>query len=144
MRRTTLGLALILLLAGANARGGDAKKDKEKLQGTWMLTSMEVGGKAVPLPKDAKLIFAGDKLTATGGPMGDEHATYKLDAGKKPRQIDLIEKKDGKDGKTIQGIYSIEGDTLKLAFAVEAEKGPRPTAFEGKEVGVMTLKRVKS
>ena len=62
--------------------------------------------------------------------------TIKLDAAKEPKHIDMTGKKDGK---TVQGIYIIEGDTLKIAYRFPA--AGRPTSFDGKDVFMETLER---
>ncbi len=144
MRRVLLGLGVAVLLAGTSAWGGDAtKKDREKLQGTWAVKSIVAAGKEIPT-KGEKMVIAGDKMTMKGGPKGDEYGTYTINAGKTPKQITMTEKKDGKDGDVMQGIYTLEGDTLKLAFSTKGPGGARPTSFNDKEAAVITLKREKS
>jgi hypothetical protein len=58
MRLLTPTLALVLLAAGfasltpaQDAKGNLIKQEWKKLQGTWALASLEVGGKAVPAEK---------------------------------------------------------------------------------------------
>jgi uncharacterized protein (TIGR03067 family) len=138
----TLGLAAVVLAASL-AQGGDAKKDREKLQGTWLVKSMRIGGKDVPPPvKDGKLTFTGDKWTQTGGG-SSEKGTYKLDSTKTPKHIDVVLQLDGKDGLTLPGIYRLEGDTLQIAMPAKGLFSPRPTSFEDKNAAVLTLKREK-
>src|SRR5438128_2151842 len=109
MRRTMVGLALSSLLAGANAWGGDAsKKDREKLQGTWVATSLRLRGKDGPPPTAGSTwVFSKEKITVLGGPKKDQYWTYKLDAATSPKEIDITEQKDGKDGEVTRGIYRI-------------------------------------
>ena len=70
-----------------------------------------------------KIKFVGDKLvldlfgTKTEG-------TFKLDPTKKPRTIDLT-----LDDKTSQGIYELNGDSLKIVLAEPGQ--PRPKDFNG-------------
>jgi hypothetical protein len=56
---------------------------------------------------------------------GDQDATIILNAGREPKHIDMTDKKDGK---TVQGIYIIEGDTLKIAYRFPAAGRPTSTA----------------
>ena len=143
MRPMTLGLVAVVL-ATSLAQGGDAKKDQEKLQGTWVVKSMLEGGKEVPPPvKDTKLTFAGDKWTQTGGPVKEE-GTYRLDSTKKPKQIDVVVKRSGKDDLVLRGIYALESDSLKIGLSAQGPKGPRPTSFDDKDAVVFILKKQKS
>jgi uncharacterized protein (TIGR03067 family) len=142
MRWITFGLSLVVL-AGASAWGGDdTKKDQEQIQGTWEPTGLSFGGKAFPTPAKnlPTRIFTGDKLTTKDpgkkGEFAVEEATFKLDAAKDPKHIDITQKRDGK---TVRGIYLLEGDTLKIAYHLGGEA--RPTKFDGDGVFVETLKR---
>jgi uncharacterized protein (TIGR03067 family) len=137
-----LQLGLVVLLAGSSAWGGDAKKDRDKLQGTWVVKSMTEGGKDVPPPaKDLKLTFAGDRWTQKGG--GDsQEGTYKLDPTKTPKHIDMVVQQDGKDALLGLGIYALEGDTLRVGMP-KGLFSPRPTSFDDKNAAVLTLKREK-
>jgi uncharacterized protein (TIGR03067 family) len=144
MRKTLAGVAVFILMAGTAVWGGDTKKDKEKLQGTWTLTQIELGGKKIDLPegKSMQLIFTGDKVMMKGSPKGDEEGAYTIDASKKPKQITLTKKDGGADEK-MPGIYEIEGDTLRIATSIMGPKGPRPTGFDDKMAAIMILKKAK-
>ena len=140
MRRVLFGLVAVSLLAGAFARGGDAKKDEERIQGTWVVKSFRVGGEEKPPPvKDGKLTLSKGTWKQTGEGRTEE-GMYKLDTTKKPKWIDVTEK----GGASIPGIYTLEGDTLKFAMPRKGPKGPRPNSFDDKDASVVVLKRVKS
>jgi uncharacterized protein (TIGR03067 family) len=135
----TLGLVAVVLAASL-AQGGDAMKDRDKLQGTWVVKSRLAGGKEVPpAAKHDKLTFAGDRWIYTGVPVKEE-GTYKLDPTKKPKHIDVFEK----GGRVHKGIYALEGDSLKVGMPAKGPGGPRPVSFDDKEADVLTLKREKS
>ena len=53
--RQMTSLAAVLLVLPVISRGGDAKTDKEKLQGTWKLVSLEADGEQGPAHIVAKL-----------------------------------------------------------------------------------------
>jgi RNA polymerase sigma factor (sigma-70 family) len=112
-----------------NAPAGDdnaSKTDQEKIQGTWIIVSRkiwddkgkEIKGEGPEAEKVAehikqkklKLIFAGEKLTLSGG---DETPSfkYKLDPSKKPKTFDAVADKEAHIG-----IYSLDGKELKLCF----------------------------
>jgi uncharacterized protein (TIGR03067 family) len=141
------GVAAFALMAGTAVWGGDANKEKDKLKGTWTLTSLEIGGKKIDLPgeKSMQLVFSGDKVMVKGaGPKGDkdEEGTYTIDATKKPKHLTLTKKGGGADD-TMEGIYEIEGDTLKIGSSAKGPKGPRPTGFDDPAVAIMILKKAK-
>ena len=116
-----------------------AASDVEKIQGTWLLISGERGGKALPpeITKNITLVFAGDKLTTKNKDRKTE-ATFKLDATRKPKEIDI-----DMEGSVGRGIYQLDGDNLKIAHGEVG--GPRPTEFPKELSGltVLVLKREK-
>jgi uncharacterized protein (TIGR03067 family) len=139
-RRGLILFGAALLLAADSPKADDKKEDKDLIQGTWVLVSGERGGKPLPdeIVKGAKMTFAGDKITIKTKDR-EIKGTFKLDPSKKPKAMDV--KLDGNDG---QGIYSLEGDTLKIAHG--ADRDPRPTEFATKEntnLVLLVLKREK-
>jgi RNA polymerase sigma factor (sigma-70 family) len=62
---------------------------------------------------------------------------YKLDAAAQPKAIDLIPEEGPARGKTLRGIYSLEGDELKICYVSpktpEPEKKPRPDELAAKK-----------
>jgi uncharacterized protein (TIGR03067 family) len=125
---------------------GKAADDKEKLQGTWVWVEAErAGKKAGPEEiKDFKMTFHGDKINVNPNPSGENReGIFKLDPTQKPKTIDLMPQDGPEKGKTIRGIYSLEGDTLKLCFDDQGDQD-RPTDFtskEGSRLVVITLRR---
>jgi uncharacterized protein (TIGR03067 family) len=145
-----MNLRLFLLLAlglsvAAAPKNDAAKADRDKLQGTWTVVSLEVGGNEVGADetKNFKLEFKGDKVIFTDGKQTHE-GTFKLEPTAKPKAIDVIPL-DGPDkGKTERGIYAFEGETLKICGA-DADK-ERPKGFttkEGTGRTLVVLKRAK-
>jgi uncharacterized protein (TIGR03067 family) len=99
--------------------GGPKKADanKKALQGTWVAVAGENSKEKFDKElKDIRLVFQGDKLTLR---LGGEvlHATYKLDPSRKPKAIDLTSAGGRARGKTVLGIYALEGGALSLRFA---------------------------
>jgi uncharacterized protein (TIGR03067 family) len=72
------------------------------------------------------MVFSGDTVTI---PIKEarKQVPFKLDPSKKPKQIDL----EIMEGQPNKGIYSLEGDTLKLCVS-EDENEDRPTEFATK------------
>jgi uncharacterized protein (TIGR03067 family) len=134
--RYAVVVAVMLPLASGFGAAGGQKDDKDQLQGDWVVVSMERGGTKLENTKDRKLVVNADKWTAPGG----GEFTFKIDATKSPKQLDLMLEKNGKES-TWQGIYKIEGDTLTFCRSFAAG-GERPTEFKGgPAVFLMVCKR---
>jgi uncharacterized protein (TIGR03067 family) len=136
-----------LLSAAEGKKPADAgKKDLDNLKGSWSATAMEVGGQkaAEADVKNSKIIFDGEKVTLVEGDK-KKPATFKLDASKKPATMDITPTEGPEKGKVTKAIYMLDGDTLKIAMALD-EKSQRPTAFSTKKdtpVCLMVFKRDK-
>jgi uncharacterized protein (TIGR03067 family) len=138
MKRYVVGVIVIAGIAGA------AEVDGESLQGEWMLSSVEVQGMTYPAPagRGGSIVFAKDgKLILKDPGKPDKIGSYTTDAGKSPKQLNLIQ---DKEGKPTPCIYEVEGDSLKFALSTEAAKGKRPSGFSGEKVLIVHLKRQKS
>jgi uncharacterized protein (TIGR03067 family) len=124
--------ALIAILALAPmddkpaAKGGDVAK----LQGTWV-------GKAGQADErmDVQIEFQGNSVTMTFVRDGQKRVgrgTFKLDEAARPRALDLVDFRAPEDTPPRPSppfIYAVEGDTLKLCGAGDADQ-PRPTEFK--------------
>ena len=132
-------VVFFLMLSLALAQDDAGKKDLDNLQGVWQMVSMEIEGKALPADeiKGFKLTVKGNKGSHPGKDAKNDEATIKLDPSKTPKTIDMATK-----GMTFVGIYSIEGDNLKICGAKAG--GDRPTEYKGgKDVVYYVLKRDK-
>lgn len=137
MRLTAL-LILPLVLVAANGAQDDAdNKELKKLEGSWLLVSGESKGEALPekILKNAKLTIVGDKHTVE---LGEDTivGTHRLDATKKPKEIDATDTEGPFKGKKMLGIYKLEKDQFTVCFA--APDKDRPTEFTTKS-GTGTL-----
>jgi uncharacterized protein (TIGR03067 family) len=130
-----------LLLAADQAADQAGEKrpmtDHERIQGTWELLSGERNSKPLPdeIVKQVTLVFSGNELTTKTKDRSTK-ATFKLDPGKEPKEIDLH-----MDGNVGKGIYHLEKDGLKIAHGEVDE--PRPSQFpkSGSGLTVLILKR---
>jgi len=117
--------------------GKGAKSDKDKLQGTWQVVSGERMGKPIPEPEKHKLVIEDDTLTIKRGDEVVFKGKVKLDPSKKPKTLDMELTEDAggqKKGQVSQGIYLIEGDTLKWCNAAPgAEDRPKEYSTNDKK-----------
>jgi uncharacterized protein (TIGR03067 family) len=129
----------------------DAKKELDKLQGTWLVVGAEEEGKEIHEEdlKEAKETFVvkGGKMTYCRD--GKVQVTMKISLapGETPKEMDLAFTDGPEKGYKNHAIYQLDGDRLKLRmndkFGGNSEN-ERPTEFstaQGKEAVLFTLKR---
>jgi uncharacterized protein (TIGR03067 family) len=148
MKHLLACLALGLLVA-ADAPKEGLKQDKQKLQGTWKAVTAQERGETRDNTEDRFLIFSGDEFSVKRGDETIVKGKFKIDASKKPNEMDMEitdARKDDLNGKTALAIYELDGDTLKWC-ASEPGGTERPKEFssnaENKHI-LATLKREKS
>jgi uncharacterized protein (TIGR03067 family) len=129
--------------------GGDdsAKSELKKLQGTWKVTRMEVDGTVIPLQAFAKVGVRIEEDRMTFQDQGKPYDVIEITVRptKQPRQIDLHYVAGLKKGVKEEGIYELDGDTLKICQSLNAKK-QRPTDLQspkGAARQLMILKHVK-
>jgi RNA polymerase sigma factor (sigma-70 family) len=119
-----------------------AKGDKEQIQGTWKVVKEEVNGAesadSEELKKKCKWVITGDKITIEFDGQNAEF-TYSLDLKKTPKTIDL--KNVG--GEKMEGIYSLQGDELKICTALVGKERPQEFDTKSGEATLLVLKRAK-
>ncbi|MDZ4686488.1 MAG: TIGR03067 domain-containing protein [Planctomycetaceae bacterium] len=144
MRSAALLTFFVSLLAAAQDVSKDkTNEDAATLKGRWEIVSSEFEGKPASAAYRAGtvIVFEGDKLYFTDGFAKSAPATFKLDEKAKPRSIDIGE--DKSDRKAGKGIYSLDGDSLKLCLNLV---GVRPKEFKtvaGDKTNLFVLKRQK-
>jgi uncharacterized protein (TIGR03067 family) len=147
-----LGIATSLVLAAAPP-DKSATSDKEKLQGTWQLVSIELNKQNIPLEDlksgkvvvAAQLVVKGDSYVFT---LGEERLelTFTMDQTKTPKTIDMTIVAGKEKGKVYHGIYKLEGDIYTICRNFEPDND-RPTEFATKvDTGLMIVvwKRCKT
>ena len=129
MRKPLLLLLLAALAAGfAPApfpRPERRRTDLEKMQGTWVLDSMLLDGRT-SRRGGTRVTIEGDRLKyVNDGKVGVEYVLT-LSPSQRPREY--VSRQVG-TAVIFQGLYSVQGHTLKFAYNGSGES--RPTAFEG-------------
>jgi uncharacterized protein (TIGR03067 family) len=122
-----------LLLAGS--AGGAPGGDRERLEGTWVLSSLEINGQVVPLTDAktgrpafvARLAVKGDRYVLTAGE-NRLAMTHRLDPRASPKRIDLTALAGPDKGQTFQGIYKLEGDAFTVCRPADPGQA-RPKTF---------------
>ena len=120
----------------------------KKLEGTWIVTRTEQGGRV--LEKDEAgsnlVTFTGTKCTIISNLGGGQKLTLEntitLDPSRDPKWMDVTAVKPKQ---TWKGIYELKGDTLKAVFQGNKD-GPRPTEFRtrpGSAEVMYTYRRVR-
>jgi uncharacterized protein (TIGR03067 family) len=118
-------------------------KELQALSGTFNVTTFEENGKKFPEEdlKKMKVVQKGAKWSFHYG----EEVTEGEDSvhpGKTPKEIDSTYTSGLNKGKTVKGLYAIDGDTIKYCWAAPGKD--RPKAFESKAdsgITVMILKK---
>jgi uncharacterized protein (TIGR03067 family) len=146
MRKYGVVVLALGLLVGAGKAKAEDKTDKDKIQGSWSLVTLEENGESQKVAEDSdkyiKLKIDADKFQVTLS-KGEHEAIFKVDSSKKPKTIDLTLKGGDEDGKEMKGFYELDGDTLKICIG-SPEHPDRPAEFKSKdEIKVFTFKRVK-
>jgi len=138
-----VALTLVFLFSLA-ARSGDAK-DGDTIQGTWLPSAAELGGKMFPdeVRKTIKLVIKGDKYTVTVGEKVDK-GTVKLNPAAKPKALDITGTEGPNKGKTILAIYERNVDTLRVCYDLSGKNRPKEfKTKEGTQLFLVTYKREK-
>ena len=133
-----LAVGLVALLVWLPGQNGN---DTEKLQGRWRLVAQAADGQPETTTDLKDLLFVVDDDRATI--VHDDEpieTTYTLGMTKRPKTIDMMILDGPEQGKTIEAIYSFDGDNLKLCWNEDTFE--RPSGFQSKQhLVVSTFKR---
>jgi uncharacterized protein (TIGR03067 family) len=121
---------LVCVLLAQPANDDKAKKDLDKMQGTWTMQALEVDGKDLPADKlgDTQLIVKADDYHTRV--KGKDLAGFriKLDPSKDPKEIDMIKKEADGTETVFKGIYVFENGVFKMCRGLNADQR-RPNQF---------------
>jgi uncharacterized protein (TIGR03067 family) len=136
-------IVLTLMLSFALAATGDDAKDGDSLNGTWLPSAAELGGKMFPdeVRQTIKLAIKDDQYTVTVGNQVDQ-GTVKLNPAATPKELDITGTEGPNKGRTILAIYERDGDTLRVCYDLSGQG--RPTELkttEGTQLFLVTYQR---
>jgi uncharacterized protein (TIGR03067 family) len=142
-------LALLAMAPLCFATQGDTvKTELAKLEGAWQVVGHETEGKATneEFWRTVQFFFKGNQLTFKGDDILSKKVariTLVIDPSTTPRVIDMRIVEGEFKGTTLEGVYELKGDDLKICFRNDAMKN-RPTDFSTKQdanLVLFTLKR---
>ncbi len=122
---------VLLAVCGLLAVGAGPADDSKALEGTWRGWVVEGKGETSDRGLvQLELVIKGDRIVAKQlngkeGSLGE--GTYRLSVLGKQKAIDATRTSAPAKGRTHQGIYALEGDTLR--WCVANPNGDRPTEF---------------
>jgi uncharacterized protein (TIGR03067 family) len=121
-------LAILAVIAFAVDK---PETDREKIQGVWLVESLQEDGKAAPDEKAiTEVVIKDDKIILKYAKLRHEAInTFQLDGSTKLKSLDITA--PGLKG-SLPGVYQLEGDNLKLCWSTNP-RGMRPEEFVTKE-----------
>jgi uncharacterized protein (TIGR03067 family) len=152
-------LCLLLCVSGrthAETPKTDAKKESEKVEGSWTVASWLASGSVRNAEKLVVKISGGSisfvsplpQMPSAIGSSGDFYE-FKIDASRTPKRILMTNARphDGQPAK-INAIYRLDGDKLELCYNFDpAKRGTAPKSFDGQQGSgqeLIVLKRTKA
>jgi uncharacterized protein (TIGR03067 family) len=130
MLRCTLSLAVCVLLSAADVRA------QGKLDGTWVGTSYKRGPGVVSKENvGTSLTITKDGYECKGSYPISKKGTLKIDEAN--GTIDFTSTEGFSKGKTMQGIYKLEGNVLTVCYADSSSK--RPTEFKSEKISTVLI-----
>lgn len=131
MRWTTLLLvvATSFCLADGTASPDPPRDDAARLQGNWQIVSVQVDGKSLDMAnlKGAHLNIQGNRYSFQFAKTRLE-ITYRLNADRNPKAIDLKVVAGPEKDKVFYGIYTLDKDVYRICRPTTAGKD-RPREF---------------
>jgi uncharacterized protein (TIGR03067 family) len=124
-----------------------AEEAQRKLQGSWTATQAERDGKAADDVVGNRLSFSGNRFRIQSKDGQLLYAgTVRVDPSAKPAAIDFEHTEGAVKGKAWKGIYTLDGDTLRVCDNAPSPDKARPAVFEAKGGSgyvLITFKRAK-
>lgn len=124
-----------------------AHQELLKLQGAWQYESLEEDGEksATEDLKGRTIVFGADTYFIRANNKILQMGQIKLDPGKAPKTFNAVVKQGQNRGEVMLGIYTLEGDTLKLCFDTQGQERPKEFKTKpGLNLVLAVCKRLRS
>ena len=136
---------MVLVALPCLALSDDPKGDESAIDGTWLATSAELGGRKLPDQATASI-----KLTLKKGKYevvaeSPDRGTVTYDTAAKPKAMDIKGTDGPNKGKTFLAIYELSDDKLTICYDLTG--AARPTEFKSRpktRLFLVTYKRQRS
>ena len=130
--RILIMFAATLLIAAHDPKIDPTKREFKRLQGTWVVDSLEQEGRPVSAAKLEKArgtwVINDDEITINSEPNAGKWS-FTIDPEKAPKEIVLTALDGPRTGKAMHAVYSIVAETLTICLNSNTAKGP-PAAFD--------------
>jgi uncharacterized protein (TIGR03067 family) len=126
--------------SSAQPLSGAARKELEQLQGTWRGISITQDGQKLPLEgglANLEVVIKGSERTVKAGESVLSRAVFSMNPTAKPKTVDVTITEGTQAGKTLLGVYDLDGDTYRICLAKAGE--PRPHSVASKPGSGHTL-----
>lgn len=122
------------------------KSELRRFQGSWQIESMVEDGKKFEAAdlKGRTLFFGRDTFLFRREESGIQIGMLKVDPDKKLKTLNATVMRGPQKGDTLLGVYTLEGDVLKVCLHMAGEQRPTDfTAPTGSERVMMVCKRIR-
>jgi uncharacterized protein (TIGR03067 family) len=135
---------VVALSLGAGGTAESEKKEFANFAGTWTLSELRYDGKDHSKLK-FKIVFKGNEGKVEGNDaITNEYARikFKLDPAAAPKSMDITVAAGSQTDATMQGIYELKDDELRICAKVFGDGRPKEFAApDGSSTVLLVLKR---
>ena len=142
-------MVVLTALASTSIADDAAEKESKGLEGTWKFVSLKTDGQEAPkeVIEKWRWVLRGKEITC-GDPVHNEtKSSFRINPTKTPKTIDITGMDEKGKGKSLRGIYRLEGQRLTVCLPErkQAEEGrKRPEDFDGGQgMSLFVLERIK-
>jgi uncharacterized protein (TIGR03067 family) len=137
-------MLVVALSLGAGGSPDEQKKELAKLAGTWSLSELTYDGEDHSKLK-FKIVFKGNEGTVEGNDkVTNEYSKikFKINPSAKPRTMDITIAAGSQTDATMEAIYELKDDELRICAKVFGKDRPKQFAApEGSTTVLVVLKR---
>jgi erythromycin esterase len=108
-----------------------AQKELKQLQGTWRGVSVKQDGQELPLDgglANLEVVIKGNDRTVKAGETVFSRAVFRMDPTATPKTVDVTITDGTFAGKTLLGVYELDGDSYRICLAKAGDPRPQTIA----------------